>query len=237
MSNVSTASDEDEAGDIAPPAGEAPPPKDKKKTRQTFFVRMWMTFLMIGLFFLIMSLGHSVVVAEIYILQVRGPPQAPQRPSLPKAASRAPPDASRPRPLPSAQVFTFRELLNVRYNHAKEREIPWFRSLHWSVFCVASFYSNGVAVLEHLGRYGLPMAATAVRYHTVLSFAGYAAVFIAIVLSLRKGYYRYQMGARRGSTRPMRGSRGSRGPPPPRVGHSLLTRPFPGTQARSPGPA
>lgn len=67
--------------------------------------------------------------------------------------------------------------------------------MHWSIFAVASFYSNGVPVLEYLDRYGVPMAETAAHYHTFISFTGYITVFIAIVLSLRKGYYRYQMGA------------------------------------------
>lgn len=90
-SAASTMSDEDDAEETRPARGGSDQPKDKKlKTRQTFFVRMWMTFFMIGLFFLIMSLGHSVVVAEVYLLQVRAsaarslaappsPPPAPTR--------------------------------------------------------------------------------------------------------------------------------------------------------------
>ena len=37
----------------------------------------------------------------------------------------------------------FRELLNVRYKVAKEREIPWFRMVHWSLFLVGTFYLHG----------------------------------------------------------------------------------------------
>lgn len=195
-SAASTMSDEEDAEETRSGRGGREEPKDKKmKTRQTFFIRMWMTFFMIGLFFVIMSLGHSVVVAEIYLLQVRtagGAPRAfsPALPALPGARAHPAPRNRR------VQVLTFRELLNVRYNHAKEHEIPWFRSVHWSIFAVASFYSNGVPVLEYLDRYGVPMAETAAHYHTLISFTGYVTVFMAIVLSLRKGYYRYQMGAR-----------------------------------------
>jgi phosphatidate cytidylyltransferase len=35
----------------------------------------------------------------------------------------------------------FRELVSVRYKEAKEKEIPWFRTLQWAWFCVAMFFS------------------------------------------------------------------------------------------------
>lgn len=86
------------------------------------------------------------------------------------------------------QVMLFRELVNVRYVHAKGRKVPLFRTLQWLWFAVAMFYCYGevmtkVSALEDV-----------FPYHAWLTFALYCIIFVSTVLSFRKGYYRYQVG-------------------------------------------
>ena len=38
------------------------------------------------------------------------------------------------------QTQLYREIVNVRYVAAKEREMPWFRSLQWAWFLIARVY-------------------------------------------------------------------------------------------------
>jgi phosphatidate cytidylyltransferase len=85
-----------------------------------------------------------------------------------------------------AQGLLFRELVNVRYNHSKGRELPLFRTLQWCWFFVAIFYCY-----EDLLSRVFPLYA---HYHVWTAFGLYCFVFVATVLSLRKGFYRYQVG-------------------------------------------
>ncbi|CAH0492612.1 unnamed protein product [Peronospora farinosa] len=96
------------------------------------------------------------------------------------------------------QTLLFRELVNVRYRAAAEKNIPWFRSVQWMWFLVALFYnygdSFGAFIESSKIRFVPPVIVHYLRYHTWVSFSLYALLFVMSVLSLKKGYYKYQMG-------------------------------------------
>ncbi|RLN06794.1 hypothetical protein BBO99_00002306 [Phytophthora kernoviae] len=96
------------------------------------------------------------------------------------------------------QTLLFRELVNVRYRAAAEKNIPWFRSVQWMWFIVALFYnygdSFGAFIESSKIRVVPPAIVHYLRYHTWVSFTMYAMLFVMSVLSLKKGYYKYQMG-------------------------------------------
>ena len=46
------------------------------------------------------------------------------------------------------QVFTFRELVNLRYIEAKEKNMPYFRTLQWLWFYAAMFGAHGSSWLK-----------------------------------------------------------------------------------------
>jgi|UniRef100_A0A7S4G6V5 phosphatidate cytidylyltransferase len=88
-----------------------------------------------------------------------------------------------------AQVMLFRELANVRYKGEKAKEVPLFRTVQWTWFVVAMFWTYGQSLTEFFR----PMGAE-VRYLTWTSFGLYWITFIITTLSLKKGYYKYQIG-------------------------------------------
>lgn len=96
------------------------------------------------------------------------------------------------------QTLLFRELVNVRYRAAAEKNIPWFRSVQWMWFIVAIFYNYGDSFGAFIEgskiRFVPPVIVHYLRYHTWVSFTMYAMLFVMSVLSLKKGYYKYQMG-------------------------------------------
>eukprot|EP00644_Phytophthora_capsici_P008271 jgi/Phyca11/114504/e_gw1.26.532.1 len=96
------------------------------------------------------------------------------------------------------QTLLFRELVNVRYRAAAEKNIPWFRSVQWMWFIVALFYNYGDSLGGFIEsskiRFVSPAIVHYLRYHTWVSFTMYALLFVMSVLSLKKGYYKYQMG-------------------------------------------
>jgi phosphatidate cytidylyltransferase len=93
------------------------------------------------------------------------------------------------------QSLVFKEMVNVRYRAAKEKEIPLFRTLQWSWFAVAVFYTYGdflhEFVLDHVE---LLWLAPITRWHAGVSFSMYCCIFVLSVLTLKKGLYRYQVG-------------------------------------------
>jgi phosphatidate cytidylyltransferase len=89
------------------------------------------------------------------------------------------------------QTLLFRELVNVRYREAAEKNIPWFRSVQWMWFVVALFYnygdSFGAFIESSKIRFVPPAIVHYLRYHTWVSFSMYAMLFVMSVLSLKKG--------------------------------------------------
>mmetsp|Transcript_67498 Transcript_67498/g.187124 ORF Transcript_67498/g.187124 Transcript_67498/m.187124 type:complete len:415 (-) Transcript_67498:76-1320(-) len=103
----------------------------------------------------------------------------------------------------SLQVGLFRELVNVKYQPAKEKQVPLFRTLQWSMFSLAMYFVYGkffaASGLARSAARQLPKALAKVlqdslRYHALLSFSGYVVVFVTFVLSLKQGLYKYQIG-------------------------------------------
>ncbi|TMW56920.1 hypothetical protein Poli38472_002845 [Pythium oligandrum] len=141
-----------------------PAPKPNESSLKKFMTRVVVGFAMIGLFMLIMYGGHLYAWVMVVVLQ----------------------------------TLIFRELVNVRYKAAAEKSIPWFRSVQWMWFFVALFFnygdSFGVFLETRKLRFVPPILVHYLRYHTWISFTMYTALFVMSVLSLKKGYYKYQMG-------------------------------------------
>ncbi|EQC33991.1 phosphatidate cytidylyltransferase [Saprolegnia diclina VS20] len=93
------------------------------------------------------------------------------------------------------QTMIFRELVNVRFRVNAEKNLPWFRTIQWCWFGVAMVYNYGdssQAFLRADSEYGWIKWYS--HYHSWVSFSLYALLFVFSVLSLKKGYYKYQMG-------------------------------------------
>lgn len=101
------------------------------------------------------------------------------------------------------QVMVFKELLAVRYELAKEKKIPYFRTIVWMWFAVACFYSFGLGFLNEapFGESGMALKSFeilewtfgAAQVHEWISFSLYVGTFCLTVLSLKKGHFEYQM--------------------------------------------
>lgn len=101
----------------------------------------------------------------------------------------------------------FKEMVSVRYSAAKEREVPLFRTLQWSWFVVAIFYTYGDFLHEFvLHHRALLWISHVTMYSAWLSFVLYCCVFVVSVLTLKKGLYRYQV-RKQGWLRPLKARR------------------------------
>lgn len=89
----------------------------------------------------------------------------------------------------------FRELVNVRYVEAKAKSMPLFRTLQWSWFVLAMFYTYGDNLHFFCLRHGHLVHLTRVtQYLEVLVFALYCLLFVTTVLTFKTGLIRFQIG-------------------------------------------
>lgn len=103
------------------------------------------------------------------------------------------------------QALVFRELVNLRYIEAKEKEMPYFRSLQWAWYAVAAVYAHGstwlkapmgvdTTVLLTMQQQVVDLGFTSSdSLFALFSFGLFSVVFMASVLSLREGLYEYQI--------------------------------------------
>lgn len=107
------------------------------------------------------------------------------------------------------QSLVFKEMVSVRYSAAKERDMPLFRTLQWSWFVVAMFYTYGDFLHEFVQQHrALLWLSHITKWNAWFSFLAYCCVFMVSVLTLKKGLYKYQAWYGRGGGGRGRGKRG-----------------------------
>jgi phosphatidate cytidylyltransferase len=92
-----------------------------------------------------------------------------------------------------AQTITFKEIIYVRYQSAKEKKLLWFRTWNWADLVVTFFFLYGYSVLEYLEfRFPNPILRFLMRYHMGISYSLYVIVFCGFIFTLKKDLYKYQ---------------------------------------------
>ena len=92
-----------------------------------------------------------------------------------------------------SKSLVFKEMVSVRYSAAKERDMPLFRTLQWSWFFVAMFYTYGDFLHEFVQQHrALLWLSPITKWNAWFSFLAYCCVFVVSVLTLKKGLYKYQ---------------------------------------------
>merc|ERR1711871_1785134 len=92
------------------------------------------------------------------------------------------------------QTRIFYELVKVRYDHRREVDIPWFRTLQWGWFGASLYSSYGGHVHQGITAYAVLDSETNKRAHSFASFSLYITLFVLTVSSFKRGLYKYQFG-------------------------------------------
>ena len=91
----------------------------------------------------------------------------------------------------------FRELVNVRYSARKFADVPLFRTMQWGWFYTCMLYSYGNEINTNASLYSLliasPIVASLLPYVEIVCMGLYSVLLVMTVLSLTKGYYKYQV--------------------------------------------
>eukprot|EP00055_Hartaetosiga_balthica_P016395 m.103453 g.103453 ORF g.103453 m.103453 type:complete len:405 (+) comp9096_c3_seq1:650-1864(+) len=91
------------------------------------------------------------------------------------------------------QVKCYQEVIAIAFK-AWPKELPWFRSLHWYWIAAANYFLIGERfdMLLYREFADNPTIIWMLTHHRFISFSLYIIGFCTFVLSLRKGFYKYQ---------------------------------------------
>eukprot|EP01017_Pseudomicrothorax_dubius_P044966 TRINITY_DN7690_c0_g4_i2.p1 TRINITY_DN7690_c0_g4~~TRINITY_DN7690_c0_g4_i2.p1 ORF type:complete len:375 (+),score=45.69 TRINITY_DN7690_c0_g4_i2:43-1167(+) len=91
-------------------------------------------------------------------------------------------------------VGIFKEVLSLKRNHEKDSRVPFSASLNYYFFGISVFFFYGRVIPHKLTRLVLtsPFLQFILTYHNIISFMLWVVGFLGFVLSLKRGFYRYQ---------------------------------------------
>lgn len=92
------------------------------------------------------------------------------------------------------QILTFKEIIALTAEPARDKNIPWNKSLNWYFLICTVYYYDGESVFEFLQDEILSSNALFFFYksHKFLAYSLYIAGFIFFVFTLKKGFYKFQ---------------------------------------------
>ena len=87
------------------------------------------------------------------------------------------------------QIMVYKEVISIGIGPIKERQLPWFRSLHWYFLFITNYFLYGESLIYYyktlvfVDELFTPLA----THHRFISFSMYIIGFIIFVLNLKKG--------------------------------------------------
>jgi len=102
------------------------------------------------------------------------------------------------------QIELYREVVNIRYVEAKERQMPWFRTIQWSWFFAAittnygeilyKFFKENEESINKSSTHIFSLTVMEVmKYYWFFFFIMYCVLFMCTVLTLKKNILRFQL--------------------------------------------
>lgn len=92
------------------------------------------------------------------------------------------------------QILTFKEIIALTSEPARDKNIPWNKTLNWYFLCCTVYYYDGESVFDFLQDEILSSNALFFFYknHKFIAYSLYIAGFIFFVFTLKKGFYKFQ---------------------------------------------
>lgn len=92
------------------------------------------------------------------------------------------------------QMLTFKEVIALTSEPARDKKIPWNRSLNWYFLSTTWYYLDFPALFDFFQEsvYSSKFLTLLVKNHKFISYSLYIAGFVFFVWTLKKGYYRFQ---------------------------------------------
>lgn len=92
------------------------------------------------------------------------------------------------------QLKCFMEIISIGHKDWQQKSLPWWRSINWYFVGVANYYFYGEAFARFIEETSVnsPMIQMIIRHHRFVSICLYMAGFMMFVLTLKKGFFKFQ---------------------------------------------
>ncbi|KAG7191429.1 uncharacterized protein KQ657_003475 [Scheffersomyces spartinae] len=93
-----------------------------------------------------------------------------------------------------AQLLTFKEVIALTAEPARDKNIPWNKSLNWYFLITTIYYLESDVLVGFFQDYiySNKFLTVLVTHHTFISYFLYVLGFIFFILTLKKGFYKFQ---------------------------------------------
>lgn len=93
-----------------------------------------------------------------------------------------------------AQLLTFKEVIALTAEPARDKNIPWNKSLNWYFLLTTVYYLESDVLVSFCQDYiySNKFLTVLVTHHTFISYFLYIIGFIFFILTLKKGFYKFQ---------------------------------------------
>ncbi|EMD37657.1 hypothetical protein CERSUDRAFT_114302, partial [Gelatoporia subvermispora B] len=139
-----------------------------EKKRQNILTRTLWTFIMIGVFILLLLMGHVYMIALVMLCQTMVYREVTSLFSLKKRGS--------------GEEVAGRD--------------PWSKTLNWYFFAVTNYFLYGESIIYYFKHvvFSDPQRTLFAMNHRIISFTLYTIGFMGFVMSLKRGYLKQQFG-------------------------------------------
>lgn len=92
------------------------------------------------------------------------------------------------------QILTFKEIIALTSEPARDKNIPWNKSLNWYFLICTVYYLDGESFFDFLQEelFSSPWLLFVYKNHKFMAYSLYIAGFVFFVFTLKKGFYKFQ---------------------------------------------
>lgn len=92
------------------------------------------------------------------------------------------------------QILTFKEIIALTSEPARDKNIPWNKSLNWYFLICTVYYLDGESFFDFLQEelFSSPWLLFIYKNHKFMAYSLYIAGFVFFVFTLKKGFYKFQ---------------------------------------------
>ncbi|KAJ3213785.1 hypothetical protein HDU67_002442 [Dinochytrium kinnereticum] len=92
------------------------------------------------------------------------------------------------------QTMVYKEVISIAHIPSKEKKMPWFRTMNWYFLLSTNYYLYGQTIIQYFKQsiFVDALGVYLATHHQFISFILYVIGFVAFVMNLQRGHYKFQ---------------------------------------------
>ncbi|KAJ3098500.1 hypothetical protein HDU97_003956 [Phlyctochytrium planicorne] len=92
------------------------------------------------------------------------------------------------------QTLVYKEVISIAHIPSKEKKMPWFRTMNWYFLLSTNYFLYGQTIIQYFKQsiFVDALGVYLATHHQFISFILYVIGFVAFVMNLQKGHYKFQ---------------------------------------------